>query len=57
MDIFERGQFEDCVQKIEISLIAVFLQKICQRKSFLDILDRKQSFKEQKIEGLRRAKK
>ena len=37
--------------------MAVFLQKSCQKKSLFDILNRKQSFLDQKIEVLKRAKK
>ena len=34
-----------------------FSQKLCQKRSFFDILDRKQSFWDQKMEVLTRAKK
>ena len=34
-----------------------FLQKLCQKKSFLNISNRKQSFLDQKIEVLTRTKK
>ena len=34
-----------------------FLQKLCQKRSFFDIYERKQSFLDQKIEVLKRAKK
>ena len=33
--------------------MAVFLQKLCQKKSLFDILNRKQSFLDQKIEVLK----
>ena len=33
------------------------LRKLCQKRSFFDILDRKQGFKDQNIEVLNRAKK
>ena len=33
-----------------------FLQKLCQKRSFFDILERKQSFVDQNIEVLTRAK-
>ena len=36
--------------------MAVFLQKLCQKKSLFDILNRKQSFLDQKIELLKKAK-
>ena len=34
-----------------------FLRKLCQKRSFFDILDRKQGFKDQNIDVLNRAKK
>ena len=34
-----------------------FLQKLCQKRLFLDILNRKQSFLDQKIEILTKTKK
>ena len=34
-----------------------FSKQLCQKKSFLDILDRKQSIQDQKIKVLTRAKK
>ena len=42
---------------MELSLIAVFHRNYVRKKSFFDILDRKQSFLVQKIDVLRRAKK
>ena len=57
MDIFRKGLVRGLCPKNRNFSYRCFLQKICQRKSFLDILDRKQSFKEQKIEVLPRAKK
>ena len=43
--------------KIEISLIRFFSLKLCEKTSFFDIYERKQSFLLQKIEVLGRAKK
>ena len=42
---------------MDLSLIAVFLEKLRQKRTFFDILDRKQSFLDQKIEVSIRAKK
>ena len=46
----------DFVQKSN-SLLSLFLQKLCQKTPFLDVLNRKQSFLDQKIEILTRTKK
>ena len=49
---FLKGLVHRFCPKIKLSLIAVFLQKFCQKRSFFDILDRKQSFQDHKIHGL-----
>ena len=54
---FPRGLVNGFCPKIDLSVIAVFLKKLCQKRSFLDILTRKQSFADYKIEVLTRAKK
>ena len=43
--------------KFEISLIAFCLLKLCQKRSFFDIYERKQSFLDQKIEVLTKGQK
>ena len=53
---FFKGFVHGFCPKIKLSLMAVFLQKLCQKKSLFDILNRKQSFLDQKIELLKRAK-
>ena len=40
--------FHGFCPKIELSLVDFFLKKLCQKGSFFDILERKQSFIDQK---------
>ena len=54
---FFKGFVHGFCPKIKLSLMAVFLQKSCHKKSLFDILNRKQSFLDQKIEVLKRTKK
>ena len=54
---FLKGLVHGSCPKIEISRIGVFLQKLCQKKLFFNILDRKQTLQDQKIDVLTRAKK
>ena len=53
---FSKGVSPLIFPKIEL-LLSVFFTEIISEKSFVDILDRKQSFLDQKIEVLKRAKK
>ena len=57
MDNFLKGLSMDFVQKSNFLLGLFFLQKSCHKKSLFDILNRKQSFLDQEIEVLKRAKK
>ena len=54
---FSKGLVHGFCPKIGISLIAVFYRNYVRKKSVFDILDRKQSFYDQKVEFLTRAKK
>ena len=51
MDIF-KGVSPWILSKNRTFSYRFFLQKLCEKKSFFDILDRKQSFYDQKIEVL-----
>ena len=57
MDIFLKGLSMDFVQKSNFLLWLFFYRNHVIKKSLFDILNRKQSFLDQKIEVLKRAKK
>ena len=50
------GLVNEFCERIEPDIVC-FLRKLCQKRSFFDILDRKQGFKDQNTEVLNRAKK
>ena len=52
-----KGLVHGCCPKNRSFSYRCFSQKFCQKRSFFDIFDRKQSFLDQKIEVLTRAKK
>ena len=54
---FFKGVCPWILSKNQTSSYRCFLQKLCQKKSLFDILNRKQSFLDQKIEVLKREKK
>ena len=56
MDIFQRVS-PWILSKNRTFSYRCFSQKLCQKRSFLDILNRKQSFLDQKIDVLTSAKK
>ena len=54
---FSKGVSPWILSKNRTFSYCCFLQKLCQKRSFLDILNRKQSLWDQKIEVLTGAKK
>ena len=54
---FPKGVSSWILSKNRTFSFRCFLQKLCQKRSFLAILDRKQSVLDQKIEVLKRAQK
>ena len=54
---FPKGLVHGFCPKIELSLIPVFHENYVRKKSFVNILNKRQSFLDQKIEVLTNAKK
>ena len=57
MDNFLKGFVHEFCGKIKTFFYRRFTQNLCQKRSFFDILNRKQSFLDQKIEVLKKGQK